>query len=285
MVEENDRYSYEPSKAAAIIFVVAFALSGLWHIWQVVRLRSWYFTPFIIGCIVEVVGYAGRAINAFEAYGQWSLLPYILQALLLLLGPAFYAASIYMVLGRLIRLLEADQYSMVRLNWLTKIFLFGDILSIAAQGIGGGMLAGADSKSASDRGQMIIIIGLIIQLLFFGMFIVVTALFHYRLHNNPTRASMSIVAPWKKLLQALYVASIFIMIRSIFRVIEYIMGKDGELMKKEFYIYIFDATLMFIVSMIFNIFHPSAIINKKQGMQRLGNSDSENQLHVLHRAK
>ena len=41
-----------------------------------------------------------------------------------------------MVLGRLIRLLEADKYSMVRLKWLTKIFLFGDVVSILAQGMG-----------------------------------------------------------------------------------------------------------------------------------------------------
>lgn len=88
------------------------------------------------GTIVEAIGYGGRAINASETSGQLSKGPYIIQALLLLLGPPFYAASIYMVLGRLIRLLEADRYSMVRLKWLTKIFLFGDVVSILAQGMG-----------------------------------------------------------------------------------------------------------------------------------------------------
>lgn len=87
-------------------------------------------------CTVEAIGYGGRAVNASEDSGEWSKGPYIIQALLLLLGPPFYAASIYMVLGRLIRLLEADKYSMVRLKWLTKIFLFGDVASILAQGMG-----------------------------------------------------------------------------------------------------------------------------------------------------
>jgi hypothetical protein len=46
----NDYYKYEPSMAAAIIIVVCFSLPGLFHTWQVARLRSWYFIPFIVGC-------------------------------------------------------------------------------------------------------------------------------------------------------------------------------------------------------------------------------------------
>lgn len=76
-----------------------------------------------------------RALSAKQT-PDWTLLPYITQALLLLLGPSFYAASIYMILGRLIRFLEADQQSLVKTVWLTKLFLLGDIISIAAQAIG-----------------------------------------------------------------------------------------------------------------------------------------------------
>lgn len=64
----------------------------------------------------------GRVINANQT-PDWSLTPYILQALLLLLGPPFFAASIYMILGRVIRLLEADHHSFIRATWMTKILL------------------------------------------------------------------------------------------------------------------------------------------------------------------
>ncbi|SPJ92425.1 related to RTM1 protein [Fusarium torulosum] len=267
----NSYYKYEPSMAAAVIFVVGFSVSGLYHTWQVARLRSWYFIPFICGCAVEAIGYAARAVNAGEDSGQWTKGPYIIQALLLLLGPPFFAASIYMVLGRLIRLLQADRYSVIRLNWLTKLFLFG-----------GGMLAGADSASQRDKGQVVIIVGLFIQLIFFGVFIIVAIIFHRRIIRDPTTASLQINTPWKTLLVILYVSSGLIMVRSIFRVIEYIMGSDGELMAKEAYIYVFDATLMLAVSVCFNVFHPSAIINN-QSMQRVKNSDSENQLTTHNR--
>lgn len=56
--------------------------------------------------------------------------------MLILLGPAFYAASIYMVLGRLITNLDANSYSLIRVKWLAKFFLMGDILSIFGQGGG-----------------------------------------------------------------------------------------------------------------------------------------------------
>lgn len=56
--------------------------------------------------------------------------------MLLLLGPALFAASIYMILARLIRLLEAERYSMIRTKWLTKVFVLGDVLSFFTQGGG-----------------------------------------------------------------------------------------------------------------------------------------------------
>lgn len=60
-------------------------------------------------------------------------MPYVIQSLLLLLGPTLLAASIYMVLGRLIRLLDADNYSLIRPQWLTKVFVLGDVISFLAQ--------------------------------------------------------------------------------------------------------------------------------------------------------
>jgi hypothetical protein len=50
---------------------------------------------------------------------DFTLSPYIMQSLLILLGPALLAASIYMVLGRLIRMLDAGKYGLIRTNWMT----------------------------------------------------------------------------------------------------------------------------------------------------------------------
>ncbi|KAJ3952436.1 hypothetical protein N0V92_011119 [Colletotrichum tropicale] len=255
-------YHYEPSMVAAVIFIGVFGLSGLLHIWQLVRARTWYFIPFVIGCLFEAIGYVGRAMSAQEA-PDYTKNPYIIQSILLLLGPALFAASIYMILGRLIDLLDAGNYSLIRPKWLTKVFVLGDLLSFFAQSGGGGMLATAKDTDAVKLGENIIVGGLGIQILFFGFFMVVTLIFHMRLSRNPTPKTYTLSTPWKGLLWVLYGTSLMIMVRSLFRVAEYVQGSGGELQSKEMYIYVFDALLMGLTSVLFNWFHPSRVINNR----------------------
>lgn len=59
-----------------------------------------------------------------------------MQSALILIAPAFLAASIYMTLGRIITMLQAEQYSIIPLRWLTKIFVAGDVLSFLMQASG-----------------------------------------------------------------------------------------------------------------------------------------------------
>ena len=42
-------YRYYPSQVAAVIFVVLFAFTTIFHIFQVVKKRTWYFVPLIVG--------------------------------------------------------------------------------------------------------------------------------------------------------------------------------------------------------------------------------------------
>ncbi|KAF5663236.1 RTA1 domain-containing protein [Fusarium heterosporum] len=265
-------YHYNPSMAAAVVFIVVFAISSILHTYQLVRARTWYFIPFLIGCLFECVGYVGRALSANEA-PDFTMNPYIIQSLLLLLGPALFAASIYMVLGRIIRLVEAEELSIIGPKWLTKIFVTGDVLSFLAQSAGGGMLAKAKDQDAVKRGENIIVGGLGIQIIFFGFFMIVTLIFHVRINRNPTRKSQEVTTSWKKLLFVLYAASLSILVRSVFRVAEYVMGKESELQSKEFWIYIFDALLMSIVAVSFNWFHPSRVINNALDRKRIVSQD------------
>ena len=42
-------YAYNPSLAAALIFIVLFALTTLLHTYQLFRTRAWYLLPIVIG--------------------------------------------------------------------------------------------------------------------------------------------------------------------------------------------------------------------------------------------
>ncbi|KAK4148528.1 RTA1 like protein-domain-containing protein [Chaetomidium leptoderma] len=249
-------YRYDPNLAANTIFVVLFAVVTIGHVIFLARKKTWYFIPFVIGCLFEAVGYIGRVIASKEA-PDFTLNVYILQTLLILLGPALLAASVYMILGRLIRVLGADEYALIRTNWMTKIFVAGDVISFLAQGAGGGLMAQAKTKDAQKLGESVILGGLAIQILFFGFFMVTTIVFHVRIAKNPTPRSYSATGPWRQLIMALYVSSVLILIRSAFRMIEFGMGNDSIFMSNEAYLLGLDGALMLIVAAVLLWSHPS----------------------------
>lgn len=106
-------------------------------------------------------------------------------------------------------------------------------------------------------GENMIVGGLFIQLAFFGFFVVAAAIFQRRGRDH-LRAVPSTI-PWKKHLNVLYATSILILIRSIFRVIEYLQGNDGFLLRNEVFVYVFDGVLMLGVMVAMNIVHPGDI--------------------------
>ena len=113
-----------------------------------------------------------------------------------------------------------------------------------------------------NLGEDVIIAGLFIQILSFGFFIVVSINFHRRMLTTPMHTLVGSQIPWTRYMKVLYVASSLILTRSIYRVAEYIQGNSGFLQSTEAYVYVFDATLMFVCCLLFNCFHPSEILSK-----------------------
>ncbi|KAJ5526781.1 hypothetical protein N7513_010940 [Penicillium frequentans] len=249
-------YYYTPSAAAAAIFIVLFGLSTLLHFYQLVRTRTWFMIPFLIGGILETIGYVGRLLSSRES-PNFTEGPYVIQSALILIAPAFFAASIYMTLGRIIFMTDAEKCSVVKLRWLTKIFVAGDVLSFLMQASGAGLMV-ANSSSPST-GEHVIIGGLFVQIVFFGLFTITAIVFQARISKSPTGRSIELGDIWPRHMTALYISSILILVRSVVRVVEYLQGYSGYLMKHEVFIYVFDALLMFFVMLVLQYSHPSEI--------------------------
>ncbi|OJJ83729.1 RTA1 domain-containing protein [Aspergillus glaucus CBS 516.65] len=265
-------YRYTPSLVAAIIFIVLFVLMTFYHLYQVVRTRSWYFTIFVVGGAFQIIGYICRAL-AHNDKENISL--YSVGTIMILLAPPLYAASIYMTLGRLIVHLGAESLSVVPVKWLTTIFVTGDVIAFVMQAAGGGIMA-SGTISAMTTGEHITIGGLAVQLVFFSIFIIASTIFHYRIRNNPTEKTFGLsrssrilhMTAWEIIMTGLYVASILILIRSIFRLIEYAQGNNGYLISHEVYLYVFDSTLMFFTMVAMSIFHPSKVLSQSTKPRR-----------------
>jgi len=115
------------------------------------------------------------------------------------------------------------------------------------------------SLDSVHLGEKIVIGGLFMQIAFFGFFVFVSFSFNIRMHWLPTEKAEQRHGVWHKHLNTLYFASMLIMVRSIFRVVEYIQGNDGYLLRHEYFLYIFDAVLMLAVMVAFNFVHPSEV--------------------------
>lgn len=210
-------------------------------------------------------------------------MPYIIQNMYILLGPPLFAASIYMILGRIILLTDGEIHSIIKQRWLTKTFVIGDLLCFLFQSggesffvysskflssytrlsnrdSGGGLMAGSrDNQSMTNIGNGIIIAGLVLQLLWFVFFVIVAATFHRRMILVPTASSLNPGIRWQNYLHTLYFVSALIMIRSLYRVVEYAQGNSGYLMTTEAFLYVLDSLPMFIVVVWLLWKHPGEI--------------------------
>ena len=165
------------------------------------------------------------------------------------------AASTYMLLGRIVTRTEGEAHSLVRARWLTRIFVGFDVLSFLIQSSGAGLMIKAGSMS---MGRVLIVAGLTLQVVAFGVFIITGLLFYRRMRKVPTRASQD-YHRWSTVIQMMFGISFLILTRSIFRVVEYAMGNDGYLLGHEWTLYVFDTIPIFTAMVIFGIYHPGQI--------------------------
>lgn len=184
-----------------------------------------------------------------------------------------------MVLGRLVRGLHAEHHSIIRSTWLTKIFVTGDVLSFFVQGAGGGIWATAtnssDPTTAIKSGQNIILGGLFLQILMFGLFVVVAFIFHARLKRSPTARVYTYGIIWEPTMFMLEGVSALILFRNIFRVLEYIQGRDGYLLSREWSTYICDASPMAMGMIIFWWWYPSSICWQDKMLERVNSVEEQ----------
>lgn len=229
--------------------------------------------------VVQTLGYCGRVWSHFDKAAVGG---FVIQAILILVAPALYAASIYMILGRLIRTLKAGRLSLIPVSWVTRIFVTGDVVAFSLQA-GGGGIQSAGTLELYEVGEKVIIAGLFVQIVVFGFFVVVSFLFHYRILQQPTDAASNGAIPWRRYIYVLYATSALILVRSVFRLIEYFQGNGGYLISHEIFLYIFDTILMAAVMAIFLLWyveHLEPPKGKRRAKRRLGKREDEHSLRT-----
>jgi hypothetical protein len=172
------------------------------------------------------------------------------------LAPAFFAAGIYVILGRLIRTF-GSHISPIAPNTYLYIFCTVDLISLVVQAVGGGVAATAFEKTPpenSETGTHIIVAGILFQL---ASIMVFSVLFVYVVIKG-LRSRGEILK--QKKIQYVIAATIFsvvvLVIRSIYRTIELLQGWNGYLLNTERYFIALDGTMMILFVGVFNFVQP-----------------------------
>ncbi|RBR15527.1 hypothetical protein FVER53590_25993 [Fusarium verticillioides] len=249
-------YGYVPSTAAGVVFCILFGLSTIMHIIQLGRSRIWWCSVFVMGGLVEIIGWAGRAWSSQCPYNSTA---FLMQLSTLIIAPVFFTAGVYIILGRLIQVFGRD-CSILRPNLYLWIFCTCDVISLFVQAIGGGMASAAVKKvnGNTEPGTNTMVAGIVFQLASMSLFVGLATDFLIRItRRGMLNAGKKSSIP---ILSAMTLSLLCIYLRSIYRTIELLQGWTGYLVTHERYFIALDGTMMVIAVGVFNFVHPATFL-------------------------
>lgn len=161
-----------------------------------------------------------------------------MNVVLLTFAPAFFTAGIYLLLKQFC-LTFGPQFSRLRPQLYTYIFISCDVLSIILQGAGGALSAAAeDGDNLLDIGEDIMIAGLVFQvatLLIFAVLAGDVAVSMWRHRDELPRETAALRASrkFRLFIGATVVSFLCILIRCAYRIAELQGGWGSEIMRDE----------------------------------------------------
>ncbi|RDW72350.1 RTA1 domain-containing protein [Aspergillus mulundensis] len=283
----ESHYEYAPSLGAAAVFAALYTLALIGTVVQWIRFRPVVWLVMVIAAAMESTGYISRCISVQNTTARTV---YVLQFALLILAPVLMAGALYVLFGRIIFLVvPRDQRTFkicwVPPRWVTPIFVGFDIVALMLQLIGAVMITSGNGDSQDDidtfnRGRDLALVGVVVQIVAFGLFTVAAIRFNFTskrfVNDTPALGRMAVdedggrqdefamgvqdkprKSDWPHLLRAVNFATIMILIRSIYRLVEFTEGHDGYINNHEWPFYIFDAVPIFPCVALFVWWHPS----------------------------
>ncbi|KAF1978821.1 hypothetical protein BU23DRAFT_449207 [Bimuria novae-zelandiae CBS 107.79] len=256
-------YFYQPSKVFPVVFAALFVVSGAWHIWQCIRYKAFKITglhPFC--CLLFVVGFA---LRAYGAYNISNVTVYLVSTICIYCAPPILELANYHVLGRILYYVPY----FAPLHPGRTLTTFGAISCVVEvlNALGVSLLANPNvrSQSAQDLGHGLTKAALITQIIVISVFIGLAGVFHYRCRKANINSS-KVQTP----LLTLYLSTIFIMIRTVYRTVEHFgvsrvpvkPGPDFDpmslspMVRYEWYFATFEAGLMLSNTFLWNGLHP-----------------------------
>ncbi|GAB7346850.1 hypothetical protein MBLNU459_g1935t1 [Dothideomycetes sp. NU459] len=257
----SNAYGYKPSLAAGIVYCVLFGLSMLFHVFQTIRTRAWWTIVFSIGALTELLGWAARTWSSECPYNSNA---FLMQICTLIIAPTFFAAGIYVILGRMIQILGrgTSPISPVLYLW---IFCTIDVISLVVQAVGGGLAAVAFEETPegnTDVGTNTMVAGIDFQLAALVVFAFLFSLVIFRTSKRYGKEVFTKDKDMRLLVATTTFAILLIIMRSIYRTIELAGGWTGHVIETQRLFIALDGAPMAALVIMFNVFHPGALVSR-----------------------
>ncbi|KAJ5753446.1 ZIP metal ion transporter [Penicillium nucicola] len=277
--ENLSYYHYNPSLAVSIVAAVLYSIAFILTLVQWIRYKAWVWSVMVVAAAMEAVGYIARCVSVQHVTDR-SI--YALQLCLVILAPVLMAACCYILFSRILILIVPPAARTLKLcwvppRWITPIFVGFDIIALFLQLIGAVMISSVDSTDINaqdklDRGKHIAQAGVIIQLAAFGLFAVAAVRFNFTSKRFAKSLSdryedfgdkeylidgIAKNKHWPALLRVVNLTTILILVRSVYRLVEFTEGNTGYLNTHEWPLYVFDALVIYPCVALFVYWHPA----------------------------
>lgn len=84
-------YGYVPSIVVCALALALFFLALLAHLWLLIKYRTWYFTPIVVGLVMELVGYISRTLSSQK--NPYSVIYFVIQYFFIVVAPVMFSVS------------------------------------------------------------------------------------------------------------------------------------------------------------------------------------------------
>ncbi|KAI1808219.1 hypothetical protein F4811DRAFT_548957 [Daldinia bambusicola] len=267
-------YVYAPDKVAPIFFAIAYAISAVFHIWQCFRYQAFKLIGLHPNCaVLFTIGYALREYGAYNymysVTTKTPLIMYILSQIFIFICPPLLELANYNVLGRIFAYVPWC----APLPPARVLSIFGGLMGLVEllNSLGVSLSTNPSSSSSTQSlGSNLTIAALVIQLVLIVVFVCLAGIFHQRC----LRANVQVRAV-KVLLYTLYASMALILVRCIYRLVEHTgntyvdldnieaLRSLSPILRYEAFFYVFEATLMLINSILWNVWNPGRFLPRE----------------------
>ncbi|KAG0208876.1 hypothetical protein BGX28_000275 [Mortierella sp. GBA30] len=282
MPEYTGILRYMPSVVGNVAFgslygILALAFSG--YIWK--HNNKWALC-LPLGALASSSGFFIRlALDPLNI----SLPLFIVQQLFVVVSPSAFLAFNYMLYGRLITAIdpkfgngdskgskmERSRFSFIPPQIVGRTFVWSDVITFLVQMFAGGLqAAGEKNYNLVNIGDKLFLAGVTAQGLSYVLFTTLLTVTLKRLivdrRSNPsasrTTGMFGLDRDTNLLVTGLYFSGIFIILRSVYRIVEFTQGYTGYLITHEVYLFALDAGPLVLAIGVWAFIWPTVLLNR-----------------------